>query len=159
MEKALKAGRIAEGKIATSATSMVAEAIIAFGQAVKYGTDPETQVLPWDGANQADKFAGIAVVSMTGDVDNDQYKQYDPASILKVGTVWVKVADTSGGVTAGEAAAVTPDGFDAGGLSSGATGVYGVEIEGSEYLTSGSAGELVMLAINMPCKTTNVNLA
>lgn len=159
MEKALGAGKIAEGKIATSAVSMVAESAIPFGKAVKYGTDPENQVLPWDGANAGDKFAGVAVYSITGDIDTEEYRQYDPASVLKVGTVWVKVADNSSGVTAGESAAVTPDGFDAGGLTSGATGTYGVEIEGSEYLTSGSAGELVKLAINMPCKTTNVNLA
>lgn len=159
MDQTLKAGKIADGRIGTSAVSMVAENVIAFGQAVKYGTDPESQVLPWDGANSDDIFAGIAVYSITGDIDDDEYDQYDPVSVLKVGTVWVKVADTSSGITAGESAAVTPDGFDAGGLTSGSTGVYGVEIEGSEYLTSGSAGGMVKLMLNMPCKTTNVNLA
>ncbi|MFT9496370.1 structural cement protein Gp24 [Anaerosolibacter sp.] len=153
-------GRIAEGNCGTSAGSMAAENTIAFGQAVKYGTDKEKQVKAWDGAASADKFAGIALHGVTGDLDNDQYVQGNAVPVLKKGTVWVKVsANSAAGVIAGQTAAVRDDGFfDAGPLVVGTSGKYGVEIDGSEFLTGGEPGDLVKLSINLPSKTSNVQL-
>ncbi|ABR46647.1 hypothetical protein Amet_4362 [Alkaliphilus metalliredigens QYMF] len=154
------AGRIAEASMSATARSMAAEGSpIKYGKAVKLGTDKEIQVKAWDGAASTDIFAGIALNSVTGDLDNDQYLQGNPVSVLKKGTVWVKVSADSAGVTAGQKAAVLEDGdFTAAPLSVDTNGVYGVELEGSEYLTSAAAGELVMLAINLPSTTKVVQL-
>lgn len=152
-------GRIAEGTMHTSANTMAAENTIQYGQAVKYGTDKENQVKAWDGAEENDQLAGIALHGLTGDLDNEQYLQGNPVPVFKKGVVWVKVSENSAGVIAGKRAAVRNDGyFDAAPLGAATNGVYGSEIDGSEFLTSASAGELVKVSINLPCKTTNVQL-
>lgn len=151
------AGRVAEGE--TSGVSMASENSISPGQAIKLGTDPAAQVKPWDGASNADKLAGIAGENFSYDLDNGQYQQGDPVPVIKKGVVWVKVSPTSPGVVAGQKAAVRPDGFfTAAPLTPGTSGKYGVEIDGSEYLSSAGAGELVKLSISLPCKTTTVQV-
>lgn len=153
------AGRIAESSLATSAKSMVAENTIKFGKAVKLGTDPELQVKGWDGNSSNDVFSGIALHGITGDLDNNQFLEGHPVAVLKKGAVWVRVAEGSQGVTAGQKAAVLPNGdFTSAPLTAGTGGTYGVEIEGSEFLTSGSEGDLVKLLINLPATTKTVQI-
>jgi len=150
-------GRIAEGE--SSGVSMAAENAIVPGQAVKLGTDPEIQVKAWDGAASTNKFAGIAGQNLSYDLDNAQYEQGDPVPVIKKGVVWVKISASSAGVTAGQQAAVLPDGyFTAAPLVVGTSGTYGTEIEDSEYLSSAAAGALAKLSISLPCKTTNVQV-
>lgn len=152
-------GKIADGTIDTSANTMAAENTIKYGQAVKYGTDKEVQVKVWDGAGASDQFAGIALYGQTGDLDNEAYVKGNPVPVLKKGVAWVKVSASSSGVTVGKRAAVRNDGyFDVAPLTSASNGVYGVEIDGSEFFTNGSAGDLVKVSLNLPCKTTNVQL-
>lgn len=150
-------GRIAEGEV--SGVSMAAENTIALSQAVKLGTDPEIQAKAWDGAASIDKLAGIAGQNLSHDLDNAQYQQGDPLPVIKKGTIWVLVSPTSAGVTAGQRAAVLPDGFfTAAPLTVGTSGTYGVEIEDSEYLSSAGEGELAKLSVSLPCKTTTIQV-
>ena len=156
--KSLLPGRIAEGRINTSSSSKAIEGTVEFGKATKRGTNPEKQVKEWDGANSDDKFAGIAVFSYGGDVDNDQYKDGDAARILEAGVITVKLSSDSGGVSAGDQVAVRDDGYFDTGLSSATNGVYGAEIENSEFLESGSVGDVVKARINLPGKVTVTQL-
>lgn len=150
-------GRIAEGE--SSGVSMAAENVIALGQAVKLGTDPEAQVKAWDGAASTDKLAGIAGQNLSFDLDDAEYQAGDAVPVIKNGVIWVTVSEDSDGVTAGQGAAVLPDGFfDASPLTEGTSGAYGAEIQDSEYLTSADAGELAKLSISLPCKITTVQV-
>lgn len=153
-----KAGQLAEGRL-DHADSMAAEGVIPFGIALKKGTSSEKQVKAWDGAASTDVFAGIALYSQAGDLDNEQYADKNPCTVLRKGIVWVKLSANSAGVTAGDKVAVRDDGlFDKAPLTSGTNGVYGVEIENAEFKSSGSAGDLVKLEINMPTATNVVQL-
>jgi hypothetical protein len=156
--ESLLAGRIAEARINTSSSSKAAEGAIEFGKAVKRGTNAAKQIQEWDGANSDDQFAGIAVFSYGGDVDNEQYKDGDAARTLEAGVITVKLSPDSGGVSAGDQVEVRDDGYFDTGLSSATNGVYGAEIENSEFLESGSAGDVVKARINLPGKVTVTQL-
>ncbi len=135
--------------------SMVSENTIGFGQAVKYGTDTEAQVMAWDGAASTDIFAGVAAIGPSGDFENDQFDESVPVPVLRKGQIWVKISEDSGGVSVGDTAAVLSDGwFDKTPLSEATNGVYGVEISGSEFLSAAAAGGTALLSLNLPSEKT-----
>lgn len=85
-------------------SSRAAEAAIAFGLAVTYGTDPETQCAVID--NAADVFLGVALKEQTITVDagaTPGYEATDTVAVLEKGAVYVEVTSD---VTAGAAAYV-----------------------------------------------------
>lgn len=158
MDAKLNAGQLAEGRL-NHADSMAAEGEIAFGKAVKLGTDPENQVKAWDGAASGDVFAGIAQYSIAGDIDNAKYDDGDPVTVCKTGILWVELSADASSVTNGDLVAVRDDGlFDKGPLSEATNGVYGVEIENAEFKSAGDAGDVVKVEIDLPSATNVVQL-
>lgn len=152
------------GKVGTirqpDVDSKIAEATIAFGKGLMKGTDAESQVLEFDGTDS--KFDGFALYSIyASDLDNENYEENDPVSVLREGECYVKVDSGSSGINAGDRVAIMPSGdIDAvTNLSSGSSGDYAIELPNSEIKEDGAAGDVVMIEINSPQDATTTELA
>lgn len=91
--RALGVGEIAEYNPKTLIRSMAAEEDdIKFGRAVMAGTTDETEVKIFAGASGV--FKGVATFStQASDLDNSQYKQYDPVGVCDQGVIMVYVEE------------------------------------------------------------------
>lgn len=69
--------------------SYAAEAPVAFGIALKAGTDPEVQVLPW--GNSAIDVPVIGISLVRKQQASDRYEATDTVRVLKKGKVFVSV--------------------------------------------------------------------
>lgn len=158
MRSTLNPGELAEGR-RMSADSKASEGTIPFGAGVKAGTNPEKQVAAWDGATGNDKFKGIAMFSIEGDLENGHYPDGVPTTVLRKGVIWVKLSDNASAVTAGDQVAIRNDNlFDKAPLTTGTSGNYGVELTNAEFKTAGQPGEVVKVEIDMPTATKVVQL-
>jgi hypothetical protein len=82
------AGKMALNHPNTSKVAMTAQAAIAFGLAIMYGTDPNNQVAPFSGVDG--KFAGIAEYREFTTVAGS-YSTNETVDVVKSGIFWVYV--------------------------------------------------------------------
>lgn len=137
------AGKYYEGQLIDNGMNdvitLIAEEEIKFGQPVSLGTS-DKQCKPSSGAT--DHFAGIAIRSVAvsnGSNDMPSYKVGDAVSILRVGRVAVKVAKASvHGTQAGFKSSVFQ----------GTSASGDVMIDGSYYVETGGAGDIVAVQLN-----------
>lgn len=147
--KVLGPGEVSEHNPITHLRSYAAEEDgLKFGRAAMLGTDPEKQVKIF--ASATGTFVGVnAFSTQADDLDNSQYKQYDPVSILDQGVIMVFVEET---VEVGDTVRVrhTANGSKvAGSFCKTAAAGETVVLTGAEYRGDSVSG-VVPLFLNPP---------
>lgn len=130
-------GMAADADISADTRIVETAAGIGFGVAVSQGTSDKECLI---GGASAAVFVGVTLRSITGDADS--YDQYDNASVITRGDVWVTVA---GDVTAGGDVTFKDT---TGALSSAAAGANDFAIAGARWMTSASSGDLAKLRLS-----------
>ena len=145
----------------------VSEEVIPYGKFVMVGSntlsgtnyESNQGVKVFDGTT-GQHILGIAKQSLEPGMDDDQYDANQPVEIGRSGIYLAEVDANSTGVSVGDTLAVMPSGdvMAESDLSSG-SGEYAVTLENSEFVTSGAAGDIVVVELNMPCKQVETQLA
>lgn len=121
---------------------------LKFGRAVMLGTDPEKQVKIYGASSGT--FVGVGAYStQADDLDNSQYKQYDPVSVFDQGVVMVYVEES---VEVGDTVRIrhTADGTKvAGSFATTSDAGKTVVLTGAEYRGDSVSG-VVPLFLNPP---------
>lgn len=131
-------GMVADQTPATIVSRTVETAAIGFGKAVKRGSGDHGVAATADGDTAV---YGLTVRSQaTVATSVDAYPVGDTASILLLGSIWVKAGAA---VSAGDSVYVTVDG----GALTGSSGAGKVQLAGATFETSGAQNALVRVRI------------
>lgn len=128
--------------------TFAAEGTIPFGRIVVEGTDPERQVKLISDAG--DNIAGVALFDHTREnallTNLAEYADGDAVGVVRRGQVWVEAAAAV--TTCGVAAYAVATGSNAGKVTPTASGAAAIPT--GVLRSTGDAGDLVKLEINMP---------
>lgn len=147
--KALGLGRIAEHNPLTNIRSFAAENNdVAFGKAVKLGTNKEKQVDIFDVASGV--FVGVAgYATDASNIDNQKFNDNDSVPVIDQGVVTVYTEEAITGH--GQAVRVRFDATGKGNFRTTADAGKTVEItEGAEWREAGASGTAVKLFLSPP---------